>query len=88
MNWEAGMEFLGHRRATHYMATFKHGDLQAGLRQVGRTDQAVVACAHQQHIAIVLPVRHRPVPESGSSRRAIISRNAPLLIMWRSAPGA
>ncbi|CAO3300672.1 hypothetical protein LMG26824_03144 [Stenotrophomonas maltophilia] len=40
---EAGMELLGDRRSAEHAAPFKDQHLLSGLRQIGRTDQAVVA---------------------------------------------
>ena len=74
---EAGMEFLGHRRATDEVPALEHAHLQAGGREIGRADQAVVSATDDQDIG-VRSCRHetlqgrqhsrpwRPLPTSGA----------------------
>src|SRR5690606_3849804 len=57
---EARVEFLRHRRAADDAAPFEHAHLQPGAGEVGGADQAVVAAADDQYVAI--PCRHVSVP--------------------------
>ena len=56
---EPRMELLGHRRAADHVAPFEHGDLQPRLGEISRADEAVVAAADQDRVAVV--GRHRRI---------------------------
>ena len=47
---EAGVEFLGHRRAADHAAPLDHADPQAVHRQIGGAGQAVVARANDDNV--------------------------------------
>jgi hypothetical protein len=50
------MEFLGHAGAAHHVPPFQHAHLHAGLGEVERADQAVVAAADDEGVVAVAHV--------------------------------
>ena len=47
------MEFLGDRRAADDRAALEHRDLEPGRGQVGGADQAVMAAADDERVALI-----------------------------------
>jgi hypothetical protein len=47
---EAGVELLGHRRASHHRPTLEHDHLESGRCQIGRTGEAVVAAPDDHRV--------------------------------------
>ena len=47
---EAGMEFLGDRRAADFTAALEHGDFEPGGGEIGRGDKAVVTPADDNDV--------------------------------------
>ncbi len=47
------MEFFGDGGAAHHCTPLEHGDLEPGGGQIGRTHQAVVTAADNDHIALL-----------------------------------
>ena len=56
------MEFLGHRRAADHLAALEHLHAQAGHREIGRADQAVVAGADDDDVGILTFRFKRMIP--------------------------
>ena len=66
---EAGMEFLGDRRAADLPAPLEHRDLEAGRGEIGRGDKAVMAAADDDDVGHPAPAafpgpHHRPAVRS------------------------
>ncbi len=47
---EAGVEFLGDRRAADLRPAFEHRDFEAGHREIGGGDEAVVTAADDDDV--------------------------------------
>ena len=69
---EAGVKFLGDRRAADLCAPLEHGDFKAGHGEIGRRDEAIVTAADHDD------VRHQGAgggagqrPSSGASRHLL-----------------
>ena len=59
MKLEAGMQLLGDRGAADQLAPLEDQGPQAGLREVGAVDEAVVAAADDDRVVLdVLRLRH------------------------------
>ena len=48
--FEAGENFLGHRRSAEHVAALQHQDLLAGTREIGGVGQPVMAAADHDYV--------------------------------------
>ena len=75
----AGPQLLGHARAADDVAPLEHLDVEAGAREVGGGDQAVVAGADDDrvaHRAVQAHAGHRTTSARGCCRRSASGREA------------
>ena len=73
---EAGVELLRHRRAAQHVAPLQHQRLEAGLREQGRGDEAVVAAADDDDVRLQ---RMRPFFQSFRTSRAAMRPGAAMI---------